>query len=172
MLGRRKEATDVYALSTKILDEGKYRTDAEALVAMGEILDRQGVLGGKKASLQAANILNNYLQEAYLKVDPKYWPANIASGMFGLSKHRPDIADAEFKLAYAINPRIPDLFVGVGSAALENWGFEQCLNFVQQALAINPNDVDAILLKANCLMQWRRFTEVPAILDQALEDQP
>ncbi len=171
-LGRRKEATDVYSVSAKILEDGKYRNDAEALVAVGQILDRQGVLGGKKASLQAQNILQNYFQDAYQKLDAKYWPANVAAGMFGISKHRPDIADAEFKLANAINPRIPDIYVGVGWELLENWGFEQCLNNVTKALSFNPNDTDALILKANCTMQWRKFDEVPAILDQILKINP
>jgi tetratricopeptide (TPR) repeat protein len=171
-LGRRKEAVDVYSTSAKILEDGKYRTNAEALVAVGQILDRQGVLGGKKASDQAKNILQNYLQQAYLDVDAKYWPANVAAGMFGISKHRPDIADAEFKLANAVNPRIPDTYVGYGWLMLENWGFEQCGGYVNQALSINPNNTDALILKANCTMQWRKFTEVPAILDQILKINP
>ena len=171
-LGRRKEATDVYSVSAKILEDGKYRNDAEALVALGQILDRQGILGGKRASLQAENILKNYFDYAYQEVDKKYWPANVAAGMFGISKHRPDIADAEFKLANAINPRIPDIYVGVGWELLENWGFEQCLGNVTQALSFNPNDTDALILKANCIMQWRKFEEVPPILDQILKINP
>ena len=39
-------------------------------------------------------------------------------------------------------------------------------------LAINPNNTDALILKANCTMQWRKFNEVPAILDQILKINP
>lgn len=170
-LGRKSEAVKVYNSMTKVIDAEQYRKDAPALVALGQIMDRQSVLVGKKASEQAQNILQNYFQEA-CKVDPKYWPAHVAAGIFGISKHRPEIAQAEFKLANNLNPRIPDMYVGIGWVLLEGWNFDQCLGNVNQALGYNPNHIDALMLRASCLMQWRKFDEVPAVLDQVLKINP
>ncbi|MFB3890826.1 MAG: tetratricopeptide repeat protein [Phycisphaerae bacterium] len=172
VVGRKEEAKAVYKSIDKVIRTDAYRRDPRSLVALGQIMDRDVVLGGKKASNQAENILQNYLQEAYMNVDKKYWPANVAAGMYLLSNHRPNQAIAEFKLAEALNKKIPDVFVGYGVAALSQFQFEAVLKLSDQALAINPNHVEAMLLKATCMMQWRKFDEVEGVLKKALEVNP
>jgi len=171
-LGRNEQAVSAYESVEAELAEEAFRTDARSLVAIGKILDRLTVLTGRKASEQAQNILHTYLQEAYQRVDKRYWPANVAAGMFLLSKHRPEIAAKEFQLAGKLNPRIPDVFVGRGVVELSKWRFERCLAQADQALKINPNHADALLLKAICLMQWRKFDQVPPLLDSILRTNP
>ena len=172
VFGKKDQAREVYKSMDKVLEKDDYKKDPEALVALGHMLDRDCVLNGKKASEQAANILNNYFQEAYLAADKTYWPANVAAGLFGLAKHRPDIMEQEFRAATALNGRIPEVSIGRGYALLEQWQFEQCLSYAAAALAINPNHPDALLLKAVCLMQWRKFDDVPPVLDALLKVNP
>lgn len=172
ILGKKKDALVVYASMDKVLAAGAFKNDARSMTALGQIMERHAVLSGRKASDQASNILQNYLQESYLKIDKKYWPANLAAGMFLLTNHRPVQAGAEFKLALATNPSIPEVFVGYGASALSTWQFEACMQQAEKALGINPNCVDALLLKAACMMQWRKFDQVAEIVEKALAVNP
>ncbi|HAU38588.1 MAG TPA: hypothetical protein DCX07_12835 [Phycisphaerales bacterium] len=171
-LGRREDAAATYRSAEDVFASDACRKDPRSLVAAGLVLDRYGVLTARRASEQGQNILRNYLQEAYQKLDRTYWPAHVAAGMFLLAKHRPQQAAKEFELAAALNPRIADVHVGQGILALEAWDFEQCLGKADAALAINPNSVDARMLRAVCLMQWRKFEQVPAELDAILRINP
>jgi tetratricopeptide (TPR) repeat protein len=171
-LGRKQEAAAIYKTMDKVVAGQAYRKDARSLVALGLILDRYSVLAGKRASEQAVNILHNYLQAAYQEVDQTYWPANVAAGMFLLAKHKADGAAMEFDLASKLNSRIPAVHVGRGVIYLENWRLEECLRAADAALKINPNYADALLLKALCLMQWRKFDQVPPVLENVLRTNP
>lgn len=171
-LGKKDEAIAVYKTMEKVISEDKYRNDARSLVALGLIMDHYNVLLGKKASDQATNILQNYLQESYLKVDKKYWQGNVAAGYFLLGNSRPNQAMAEFELAKKTNPNLPDYHVGKGQVLLSQWQFEQVIAETDKALAINPNFIDALLLKATCIMQWRKFEEVEPILANVLKVNP
>ena len=171
-LGRKAKAEEVYKTMSRCLDTDAYRKDARGLVALGRIMDRYAILTGQRASEQAANILHNYLQEAYLKADKGYWPANVAAGVFLLSKHRPEPAKKEFDLALKLNPQIPDAYAGLGAIELANWQFEKCIALADKALAIQPNHADALLLKANCMMQWRKFDQVAPIVEKVLQANP
>jgi len=171
-LGRKAKAEEVYKTMSRCLDTDAYRKDARSLVALGWIMDRYAILTGQRASEQASNILHNYLQEAYLKADKGYWPANVAAGVFLLSKHRPEPAKKEFDLALKLNPQIPDAYAGLGAIELANWQFEKCIAEADKALAIQPNHADALLLKANCMMQWRKFDQVAPIVEKVLKANP
>ncbi len=171
-LGRKDQAKTVYAGVDRILAGDAYRNDAPALTALGQILDRHAILSARKASEQAPNILHNYLQEAYQKADATYWPANLAAGMFMLSKHRPEGAAQEFALALKTNPKAADAMVGMGVIALEQWQFERAVEMAEQALKVNPGSTGAMVLKAVVMMQWRKFDQVQPLLDAALKVNP
>ena len=171
-LGRKDEAIATYRSMSRIIDEDDYRKDARSLVALGQIMDRYGVLTGQRASEQASNILHNYLQEAYQKVDRKYWPAHVAAGLFLLSKHRPQQAGEEFALALKLNRKIPEVHVGKGVAYLADWQFEQCMGAVAAALKINPRHPEALYVKAACLMQWRKYEQVEQAAKNVLKTNP
>jgi len=172
VLGRKEQARGVYKTMAAVVAEDAYRQDARSLVALGKILDREGVLSRRKASEQAANILHNYLQRAYMEVDKQYWPAHLAAGDLLLGKHRAKQAAKEFELALKLNQRLPDAHVGMGVVALSAWRFETCLGACDEALKVNPKHTMALILKAVCLMQWRKFDQVPAVLEQALKINP
>lgn len=171
-LGRRDEAKDVYRNTDPVLKTDEYRKDPRSMVAFGQIMERDSILTGKKASDQATNILQNYLQDAYLRLDKKYWPANVAAGMFLLQNTRPKQAIAEFKLAHKINPKIPDVMIGASRVSLGDYNFEACLQQADEALKINPNCADAFLLKGLCMMQWRKFDEVDQYVQKVLQTAP
>jgi tetratricopeptide (TPR) repeat protein len=171
-LGRKKAAATVYRSMEAVVVGGAYKKDPRSLVALGQILDRYSILAGKRASEQALNILHNYFQTAYQEVDKKYWPANVAAGMFLLSKHKPGGAAMEFDLAAKLNGRIPAVHVGRGVIELHKRRLENCLRAADAALKINPNYADALLLKANCLMQWRKFDQVTPVLEKLLAVNP
>ncbi len=172
ILGRKADAITAYKALEKAVVREDFTKDAEILTAAGGILDRYAVLTGQKASEQARNILQNYIQKAYLEVDKKYWPANVAAGMFLLSKHNPRLAAQEFALAGKINKNIPGVQVGIGIIILQNWGFEQAISHAEVALKVNPNFADAHLLKAVTLMQWQKFDEVGPVIDNILKVNP
>ncbi|MCD4824798.1 MAG: tetratricopeptide repeat protein [Phycisphaerae bacterium] len=172
ILGRGDEAIRAYKQMERIIEGDKFRRNAKALVALGQILNRYAVLTGRRASDQARNILHNYFQEAYQKIDRKYWPAHVAAGMFLLSKHKPAGAHKEFALAEKSNPRLPDVFAGQAGLELGRWQFEKCLALANKALKINPNHSIALYLKAACYMQWRKFKSVPPLLEKALAVNP
>lgn len=171
LLGREAQAVAAYKKMEDIVLGEDWKKDSRSLVALGRILDRYSVLTGRKASEQAQNILHNYLQEAQ-RVDPAAWPACIAAGEFLLSKHRPAQAAKEFQLALSKNKRLPDAFVGIAVLQLGGWQFEACLKSVDQALKINPNHSYAHLVKAACMMQWRKFDNVAVHIDNALKANP
>ena len=170
-LGKRDEAIEVYKNIDGVL-KSDYRNDARSLVAVGQIMERHTVVTGKKASDQATNILQNYLQDAYQRVDARYWQANVAAGYFLLGNYRPNQAISEFQLAAKINPKIPEVFVGYGAAALGQWQFEACLKCADDALKINPNHAEALLLKAATMMQWRKFDDVEQFVKKVLDVAP
>lgn len=172
MLGRKKEALATYKTMSRTIDGGEYRRDARSLVALGRIMDRYSILSGQRASEQANNILHNYLQEAYQKVDRGYWQAHVAAGMFLLSKHRPTQAAQEFALAMKLNKNIPEVYVGAAAMHLGRWRFEQCMGEVAKALRINPHHGDALYVKAVCLMQWRKYEQVEAAAKAVLKINP
>ena len=171
-LGRKKQAKTVYDSMSVVVAEKSYRNNAEQLVAVGMILDRYVILTGQKASGQADNIFNNYIRRAYEEIDPTYWPAHVAAGVFALSKHRAKTAVTEFKLALKQNPKCADAMVGLGAGALATWRFESCVKYADSALKINSNHADALLLKAVCMMQWRKFDLVEPIVKKVLKTNP
>jgi len=171
-VGKKTEAVAVYQSMAKAIEAEDYRKDARSLVALGRIMDRYAILTGRRASEQASNILHNYFQEAYLKVDKGYWPAHVAAGVFLLSKHRAESAAKELALALKLNKELPDAYVGVGALALGKWRFEECLKQADRALKVNPHHADALLLRAICLMQWRKFDQVPAVVEKVLKVNP
>jgi cellulose synthase operon protein C len=171
-LGRRDEAVQAYRVMEQVMERDDWKRDARSLVAMGKILDRYSILTGKKASAQGDNIYNNYLRAAYSSVDAKYWPAYVAAGEFALSKHRPNMAKADFDAAAKINRRLPPVHIGLGVLEVERMNFEGAFREANAALAINPRLGDGHLLKAIALMSWRKHLDAVPHIEQALQTNP
>ncbi len=171
-IGRRDDAIKAYKQMELIIEDESFRKDAEALVALGKIMDRYAVLTGRRASDQARNILHNYFQDAYQKVQPGYWQANIAAGIFLLEKHKAAEAAEEFDLANKLNPKIPPAHAGMAVVFLEQWQFEKCLAAANRALKINPDFDQALLAKAACYMQWRKLNNALPLLEKILKTNP
>ena len=171
-VGKKKEAVEVYKGLDKAISAKGFQDDAVSLVAAGEVLDRYAILTGQKASQQAQNILHNYFQRAYQEVDKQHWPANLAAGIFLLSKYKWRQAGQEFALADKINPHLPDVCVGRGVILLQRYRFEQAIAQADKALKINPRHADGLLLKAASLMLWRKFDQAPAVIEKVLQVNP
>lgn len=171
-LGGKAEAQAVYKTIEKTVAGEAFGKDAETLVAVGQVLDRLSVLEGRRASEQAANILRNYLQRSYVEADKTYWPGRVAAGMFLLSKHMPEQAMQEFSKANDLNPKIPEVALGVAAVHLENWQFEQAEKIIAEGLEVNPHHAELHLARAQVLMQWRKFDAVAESLDEALAVNP
>ncbi len=170
-VGRKDDALAVYREVADVIDRGAYLKDASETLAIGQIMDREAQLKGRKASQSADNILNNYLVAAY-RLDGRMWEAHLATGFFALSKHRPKTAADEFQKALALNANLPDAHVGLGMVQLSGWNFEAGIAAADKALAVNPRHADALLLKAVCSMQWRKYEEVPPLVEQVLAFNP
>lgn len=171
-VGRKKEAIKVYAALDKAVAAKNFQRDARSLVAAGLVLDRYAILTAQKASDQAQNILHNYLQRAYQEVDERHWPANVAAGMFLLSKYKRRQAGEEFDLADKINRHLPDVCVGRGIILLQRYRFQRAIAQAEKALKINPRHADALLLKAAGLMLWRKFDRVAPTVEKVLAVNP
>jgi tetratricopeptide (TPR) repeat protein len=171
-LGRKDEAVEVYSSMDRVVSGSTWRKDPASLVALGQILDRYTVLTGRKASEQAGNILNNYLQEAYLQVDETYWPAHLAAAEFAFTKHRPDVAAKELQAALKLNGNLPQAHLLIAAVQLGGYQFENCLKSLDMAKVINPNHPDLHLLRALCMMQWRKYEQVEPAVQKALEINP
>ncbi len=170
--GKKAEAMATYQTVEKSLSDKAFLKDPPSLVAAGLVLDRLAILSGRKASEQSQNILNQYLQRAYLDVDGTYWPARLASGMFLLRKHRPKMASGEFDAANRINPKLPEVGLGMALAQLGAWQFEKAEAAVAKALKINPHHPDLHVARAMTLLQWRKFDQVAKPLQKALAVNP
>ena len=171
-LGKKKDAIKAYDALEKAIARKDFSTDARSLVAAGQVLDRYAILTKRKASEQAENILHNYLQKAYMDVDKTYWPANVAAGIFLLTKHKTADAGTEFGLAAKLNAHVPDVHVGQGVIVLQRWQFEKAIAEADKALKINPKHADALLLKASVMMMWRKFDQVGPLADRILKFNP
>ena len=171
-LGRKDEAIKAYEAVRKAIDRKGFRRDARSLVAAGKILARHAILTGEKASKQAQNILHNYFQHTYQKVDKKYWPANVAAGMLLLVKHKPLSAGKEFDLAAKINKQIPDVHAAGALILLQRYRFELAIAQTDKALKINPRHADALLIKAAAKFLWRKFDQVGPELEKILKFNP
>ena len=172
VLGKKAEAAATYKTVEKAIAKAGFAKDARSLVAAGEVLNRIAILTGQRASEQAQNILHNYLQEAYHRVDKSYWPANLAAGALLLEKHKHRDAAVEFALALKVNKRLPEALVGRGVIHLAAYRFEQAMAEAEKALKVNPRHADALLLKAATLMMWRKFSQVEPVLKQVLDVNP
>ncbi len=137
-IGEKTEAIATYKNIEKTIDKGKYRKQARDLVAAGMVLDRYGVLIGEKASVQAQNVLHNYFQRAYQKVDKTYWPAHVAAGELLIAKHQSKLAGQEFKLAGKVNKRLPIVHAAAAMMYLQKYGFEKAIARANKGLKINP----------------------------------
>jgi len=170
--GRKAAAIETYHTVEKTLEDGAFANSAPALVAVGQILDRLAVLAGEKASEQAQNILQNYLQRSYLDVDEHHWPGRVAAGMFLLSKHKPKGATAEFAEAAKGNPKLPDVAAGMAEVYLRGWQFERVEKALAAGLKVNPHHPELHVTRARLLLQWRKFDQVAAPLEKVLAVNP
>ena len=171
-LNRRTEAKTAYDAVKHIIDQNAHQKTAAALVATGQILDRHASLSKKRASDQARNILHNYLQRAYQELDEKYWPAHLAAAEFLLAKHKPNAAMTEYALLAKKNSKVAGMYTGQAAVALSRWQFENAITLAGKALTINPNDADALCVKAACYLQWRKFALAPPLLEKVLKVNP
>ncbi len=172
VLGKKPEAVKAYEAVREAIDKKGFRNDARSLVAAGEILARHAILTGEKASKQAQNILHNYFQHTYQKVDKKYWPAHVAAGMLLLEKHKPLTAGREFALAAKVNKQIPDVYAAGALILLQRYRFEQAIAQADKALRINPRHADALLVKAATKFLWRKYDQVAPELEKILKFNP
>jgi len=118
----------------------------------------------REASEQAANILHNYFSRPTRRQTRSTGRRTWLRGFFCWASTSPTRLGRSSAWQPKLNKNIPDVHVGLGIVAISDWEFEQCLKHAGDALSINPNCADALLLKAICLMQWRKFDKVPPLL--------
>ncbi|MCC7290864.1 MAG: tetratricopeptide repeat protein [Phycisphaerales bacterium] len=172
-LGRRDEAIEAYQwFDRQLVEREDLPRDAEWLTTVGKGFYRFSLLSRTDLSRRTKHALVELFQTAYERVDRSYWPARVAAADLLRSKYNNDETDGsvgDYLAALKINPHLPEAFVGIGEAALENWQFEEVERRVKQALEVNPLFAPAYHLLARCRIQERRYDDAIALADKALE---
>jgi len=175
-LGRREEAIDTYKwFDRRVTEMAHLPGDAEWLTSTALGFVRFSVLTQTDVPRRTRHALHDMLQNAYDRVDPKYWPARIAAADLLRDKYNNDEFDgsvSDYKAALLINSRLPQAHVGLGEVALEKWAFQQVKERAELALQTNPRFLPALNLLAKNLIYQRRYVEAIEVCDRALEVNP
>jgi tetratricopeptide (TPR) repeat protein len=117
--------------------------------------------------------LVNDLYPAALKQNADYWPAWYDAGRIFLRAYNRSEATRHFDAALAVNPNAAEIHAAIAEAALESRQFERAEASVRRALQLNPECLEAWLLKAE--LAWANFRPEQAetlLADKALPLNP
>ena len=113
-------------------------------------------------------ILNQMLADA-LNTNSSYWPAKWLSGALLLDKYNRAQGVPDLQAALKLNPNAVDALVSLGEAGLQDYDYKAGHAMADQALAINPFSVAALLVKADLLITDSRQGEAVPFIERALK---
>ncbi len=115
---------------------------------------------------------NDLFRQATEK-EPQYLRAQLEWGDLFLEKHKPTEARKSYDLVLKTNPNHPLALVGMARAALTGqYNVRAANEFADKALAQNPNQVEALALKADLFLDNEEFGPAEKLLQQALKVNP
>ena len=171
-MGRRDEAVEAYRWFETLLNH-RFPPSAEAVTDTARGFHRYNLLTTHpNVNDRTTYVLNDLLQVAYTRMDRTCWAARVAAADLLRSKFNLEEAAEDYKAALRINHNLPEANVGLGGIALAGWDVEETERRVELALAVNPNDVPALALRAEQKITERRYAEAAAACRQALEINP
>ncbi len=169
--GQKALAIETYRWFEPRVRGNQRPANAEALTFAALGLDRLSLLTGKP-SVYAKFILHELLQSVHDTIDPKYWPARLASANLLLAKYNVAQARGDFLKTLELNQRSADAEVGLARIEMEKWDSEKVESRIARALRKNPNHVGAMVTRATIMLAERKDTEAIAELNKALAVNP
>ncbi|MEM8946831.1 MAG: tetratricopeptide repeat protein [Planctomycetota bacterium] len=103
--------------------------------------------------------LTTRLYPRILTSEPNFWPAHLEIGLLLLEKFNASDAEAAFNDALRINPLAADIHAGLASLALRAFDLDRARRHINRALATNPNQLDALLCRADMRLASLRPAE-------------
>lgn len=136
--------------------------DLEAHLDLGHCLEELGDSDGAAREYRAALAINenNYLARFHL-------------GMIYLQNSNFDRAENEFLLCRAVNPRDPACLNNLGFIAIKYRNdIETGLDYLESALALEPQNIDVLLSAGNAYRNAGRIEPAIDLLEKALQLMP
>jgi tetratricopeptide (TPR) repeat protein len=172
IIGDKENAVRTYDWFVQLL-ERSYPASAVSLTDSAVAVYRHAVLTRRSDLVRRTRyVLQDLLQIAYERVDPKYWPARMAAADLLLSKYNLIDAAEDYEEALKINDQLADAHVGLGCIALAGWKFEATEEKLAAALEINPNSTAAYCLRAQLCMTERKYGPAADAAKRALDVNP
>lgn len=172
LLGAHEAAIKSHAWFEDLLRQG-YPSSAVALTDAGICLYRKAVLQpGPQSVSRTRYVLQELFQPAAEQVDPRYWPARLASAQLLLSKYNLHEAAEDFKATLKVNPNLANPHIGLGEIALEEWKFEEVESQIAAALRVNPHSAAAHRLGARLHLTERKYAAAGESAQKALATNP
>jgi tetratricopeptide (TPR) repeat protein len=131
--------------------------DLSTLNALGQALHQVGRYRQAREAFDAA-----------LAIDSKFAPAYFNRGMVAESLGRLDMARTSYEGALADAPTFPELLVRLANLAGRRGDWPDARKYADQALAMDPSNVGAGLLRATADLQEQRFTDAAERLNASL----
>ncbi|MFQ5490385.1 MAG: tetratricopeptide repeat protein [Phycisphaerae bacterium] len=170
--GKRDQAIETYAFFDRLMTR-KMPITAEGITEAAQGFFRYSVLTRHpNLAKRTQHTLWEMLQVAYERVDRNYWPARLAAADLLRDKYNFAQATEDYHAALKINPNLPQVQVGLGSIALEQWRFEGVEKHVLAALKVDPNYAPAHNLRASSRIVERRYDQAIESCRKVLEVNP
>ena len=146
-----------------------------------EITDAEGIRYIGLAAAQYARWNRNSSQFSFLvntlfpkamRLNEKYWPANLESARLFMEKYNEADALTDLNAALAINPNSAEIHVARAQFALQKFDLTTAKSSLERALQINPKSIDALHLRADLLAANFRLGEAADVLEDARKLNP
>ncbi len=119
---------------------------------------------------------HQYANDAYreaVSLDPNLLEANIEWGHLLMEKYAVGDAEESFDEVLKIDPRNPDAHVGMAAVKLEqSYDLAAATHHIEQALAVNPHQVAALLLRAGLEIDQNQWDTAKATLAEVFQVNP
>lgn len=179
-----KEANEIAALRANVgyaralIAQGKETEARTPLLAVGGYYSENRPRGAPELVLvaQAFTLLEkftdaNELYQDAREADPFYIEAFIGQGELLNQKYRYDEAPTLFQDAFKINENSPDVQAGYGESVRYSSN-DAAEVAAERALKVNPNHVNALVLRAWLNLEGDQFDQASKSLDRALAVNP
>ena len=116
--------------------------------------------------------LVNELYPDALKLEPNFWPAQLAQGQLFLEKYNQAEAARALKAALAMNASNAEIHAALAELSIQNFELEAATRSVRAALAVNPRHLRAHLMQADIHLANFEPEVAVGVLEAALKLNP
>ena len=160
-LGRKNEGDRTMNAFVQLYNKGKADT-AERLTYVGIAMFSQEAYEDANQAFTEASAMDATSVEPY-----------VESGFLYLEKYNQRDADVMFSKALELDPNHPLAHVGMARVFLDSDSdFESADKHIQAALAVNPNLVEAMAVKADMFLADEAIDDAQVVIEQALAINP